>query len=381
MSMDDIHACPGQGQTAHNGNQPFPFERWRQLSDSGLFSAAINEATSASERLQATVRSFERLGEGQGEPGLNFSAATHLASTIIPLLNFGSNELKQRYLADLGAGNLIGAHAISEPEAGSDALGMTTRARQSGDSYVLNGSKAFVTNGPIADVIVIYAKTRSGRQADSVSAFLVDSNNPGLRRGPPLSKAGLATSPLGTLQLENCQIHRSQMLGREGAGLMILSHVMKHEILYCFSAITGEMHKRIERTRRFARQRSQFGQPIGSFQSVSNKIANMKINYELSRNWLHSITDKLAAGKDVTMDIAIAKVFISESSLKSAIDALDIHGGQGFLSATGLSNDVCNALASSTYSGTNDIQRGRIAALLGVQVSTATKSSRGPVHA
>ncbi len=378
MSVDDTHTNLA-AKPASGPGLPFPWDQWHKLADSGLFSAVIDESVSAAERLRTSVRRFEKLGEGQGDPSLTFSAATHMASTLIPILRFGSPCLKQRHIADLAAGKIIGAHAISEPGAGSDALAMTTVAERQGEFYVLNGNKAFVTNGPIADVIVVYAKTRPGRSADSVSAFLVDSSSLGVRRGPPLEKAGLAGSPLGTLDLVNCRIHRNQMLGREGAGFMILSHVMKHEILYCFSAITGQMRKRIETTRHFARQRRQFGQPIGAFQSVSNKIANMKINYELSRNWLHATTTKLGAGKDVTMEIAIAKVFVSESSLKSAIDAMDIHGGHGFLSASGLGNEVCDALASTTYSGTNDIQRGRIAALLGLQPTPIHK--QGSAHA
>lgn len=156
------------------------------------------------------------------------------------------------------------------------------------------------------------------------------------------------------------------MIGRSGAGFMVLSHVMRQEILYSFMANVGQMKRRLDRCIRHVRQRRQFGRPIGDFQAVSTRIADMKMRYELSRTYLLHAALRQAQNKDVTSEIAIAKVFVSESALKTAIDAVHIHGGQGYLAEAGLAREVADALAGPIYSGTNDIQRGRIAAMLGV---------------
>ncbi|WP_129139391.1 acyl-CoA dehydrogenase family protein [Modicisalibacter coralii] len=348
----------------------FPREKWQAVSSSGIFRRAAN-AESKREAILSTMASLERLGEVCKDSGLAFSVATHLASTITALDKFGSPELKGRYMDELVAGQLIGAHAISEPNAGSDALSMTTVAHEDGDDFVINGHKAFVTNGSVADVIVVYAKTSQAATADCVSAFLVDTRLPGVHLGPTMEKVGLSTSPLCELALDNCRVSKENMVGRRGAGFFVLSHVMQREILYSFIISVGEMKRRLGRCVRYANSRRQFGTSIGSFQSVANKVADMKIRYELSRQWLYHVADRMIANKDVTTEVAIAKVFVSENALATSVDALHIHGGYGYIASNGLGTEVCNALAGPIYSGTNEIQRGRIAAMLGISQGKA----------
>ncbi|MCY7294987.1 acyl-CoA dehydrogenase family protein [Alteromonas sp. a30] len=366
-SIDAISALLKKADTEEAG---FPYDRWKAVSDSGIFKRFVDSTVSKRESFLSTINSLERLGEVCEDAGLSFSVATHLASTITALSKFGSDELKQRYMEPLVEGRIIGAHAISEPGAGSDALSMTTTATKSGDDYILNGHKAFVTNGPIADVIVVYAKTSDTSSADCVSAFLVDTHQEGIELGPTMETVGLHTSPLCELKLNNYRVSKRNMVGREGAGFFVLSHVMQREILFAFIISIGEMHRRLKRSVNHSISRQQFGTPIGGFQSVSNRIADMKISYELSRNWLYHIAEKMIANKDVTNDVAIAKVFISENALETSINALHIHGGYGFVAKNGLGEEVCNALAGPIYSGTNDIQRGRIAAMLGVSANS-----------
>ncbi len=344
----------------------FPRAKWDAIAEAGFFQAAVEEAFSFNDRLKGMLSACETLGEVSQDSGLNFTVATHLASTISALERFGSDELKTRYMKDLVAGRLIGAHAISEPSAGSDAVSMQTRAEKQGDEYVLNGHKAFVTNGPIADVVVVYAKTNDTK-ASGISAFLVPTNTKGVFMGPGMEKVGLISSPLSELTLRECRIPASNLVGREGAGFLILSYVMKREILYSFMMSVGEMKRRIDRCVRYANKREQFGTSIGTFQSVANKVVEMKIRYEMSRNWIHHVAEKISQNKDVTTDVAIAKIYISESALTTAIDAVHLFGGYGFLAENGLGTEVCNALAGPTYSGTNDIQRSRIAAMMGIK--------------
>lgn len=343
----------------------FPREKWQAVASTGIFQRAAN-TESKREAILSTITALERLGEICKDSGLTFSIATHLASTITAIYKFGNSELKARYMDDLVAGRLVGAHAISEPNAGSDALSMTTTAREDGDDFVINGHKAFVTNGSIADVIVVYAKTTETATADCVSAYLVETSSPGVHLGPNLEKVGLSTSPLCELTLENCRVPKENMIGRRGAGFFVLSHVMQREILYSFIISVGEMQRRLTRCVHYANSRRQFGSSIGSFQSVANKVADMKIRYELSRQWLYHVAERMIANKDVTSEVAIAKVFVSENALATSVDALHIHGGSGYIASNGLGTEVCNALAGPIYSGTNEIQRGRIAAMLGI---------------
>jgi len=347
-------------------DQPFPRGAWSAIAEKGLFGGLTRRHERGSTPIVSTMTALEKLGEVSRDPGLNFSVATHLASTICPLAKFGSSELQERFLGDLQAGLLIGAHAISEIDAGSDALSMDANAVADGETFILTAEKAFVTNGPIADVIVVYAKTRAGNAVGNVSAFLVPTNIDGVERGAAIEKAGLHSSPLGTLSLKECRIPASYMLGREGGGFPILSYVMKREILFAFIINVGEMRRRLDRCVSYANQRTQFGRRIGTFQSVSNRIAEMKMRYELSQKWLYYIASKLPTNNDVTSDIAIAKVFISEAAISTAIDAMHIHGGHGYLAETGFGDEIASAVAGPIYSGTNDIQRGRIAAMLGV---------------
>lgn len=369
-SIDSLSSMLGTGDTRH---AMFPYDRWKTVCESGLFQWMTDTSIPKNSAIQKTVECLEHLGEVCHDSGFIFSVVTHLASTITALTKFGSAELKARYMPQLLSGELIGAHAISEPAAGSDALSMATTAADHGDYYLLNGHKAFVTNGAVADVIVVYAKTGTQGTADSVSAFLLETASEGVELGPEIAKVGLHTSPLCELKLTNCKVAKQNMIGRLGAGFFILSHVMQREILFSFITNVGEMKRRLSRCINYVNERHQFGVPVGSFQSVSNKIADMKIRYELSRQWLYHIASLMGANKDISSEIAIAKVFVSENALATSIDALHLHGGYGYVAANGLGEEVCNALAGPIYSGTNDIQRGRIAAMLGVAIQRKTR--------
>ncbi|WP_227284632.1 acyl-CoA dehydrogenase [Boseongicola sp. H5] len=359
-----ISAAAEHWNAGHTPPQP-SCPRWRAISETGIFSLASSTDRPFAERSIEIVHAMECLGELCEDGGFAFSVATHLASTLTALDRFGSQDLRDEVLEDLTAGRRIGAHAISEAEAGSDALAMQTTATRDGDFYILNGDKAFVTNGSIADVFVVYAKTSEGG-ADSVSAFLVDGSTPGLTVGEPKALVGLQNSMNCSLAFHACRVPAARRVGREGAGFMVLSHVMKQEILYSFIANVGQMKRRLDQCVKHARKRRQFGRPIGDFQAVSHRLADMKMRYAISRQCIHHAAALQAQNKDVTTEVAIAKIYVSEAALANAVDAVHLHGGRGFLAETGLGSGVTDALAGPIYSGTNDIQRGRIAAMMGV---------------
>jgi alkylation response protein AidB-like acyl-CoA dehydrogenase len=184
--------------------------------------------------------------------------------------------------------------------------------------------------------------------------------------GPPMEKMGLRTAPLCELFFDNCRIPAGNVIGKPGLGFSILDYVMKWEILCSFIINVGEMQHRFERCVEYARTRRQFNRPIGSFQSIANKIVDMKIRVETARSWLYLTAARFQAGGNVTTDISIAKLLASESNVASALDAIQIFGGNGYMTEYGLEKELRNAVAGTIYSGTSEVQRDRIAKMLGL---------------
>ncbi|RST16651.1 acyl-CoA dehydrogenase [Streptomyces sp. WAC05374] len=355
------------GHVERDAEAAFPREQWDLLRASGILGLPFEERWGGlGQDLLTTMYVLEGLGLGCRDAGLNFSVCSHLVSTGVPLHRFGSPELKERYLPGLCSGDLIGAHAISEPDSGSDALAMRTRAVRDGDDYVLTGGKTFVSNGPVADVVTVYARTSDRPGPLSITAFLVDRDTPGLTVGRPVAKMGLRTSPLCELYFDGCRVPASRVVGRPGGGFLVLDHVMRWEILCSFVINAGEMRHRVERCAEYARTRTQFGQPIGSYQAISHKIVDMEIGVETARHWLYSTARKVMAGENVTRDIAVAKLVTSEANVASALAAVQIFGGNGYMAEYGIEKELRNSVAGTIYSGTSEIQRNRIASMLGL---------------
>lgn len=309
---------------------------------------------------------LESLGHGCRNGGLNFSVSTHIFSAGVPVHRFGSEELKQRYMGRICDGSAIGAHAITEPDAGSDAMSMTTTASADGDCFVIDGRKAFITNGPVADLFVVYARTDQGGDFRGITAFLVERGTKGFTVGPAVEKMGLRTSPFCELTFDGCRVPKRNVVGRVGSGFFILEHVMAWEILCLFVIAVGEMQHRLERCLAHARTRTQFGQPIGSFGAVADKLVESKIGIETSRKWLYETAERFTGRKNVTMDLAIAKLLTSEANVTSALAAIQLFGGRGYVTEYGLEQDLRDAVAGTIYSGTSEMQRRRIATLLGL---------------
>ncbi|MBP2324340.1 alkylation response protein AidB-like acyl-CoA dehydrogenase [Kibdelosporangium banguiense] len=345
----------------------FSWEKWKLVRESGILSLPFDERWGGlGQDLLTTMYVLEGLGEGCRDGGLNFSVTTTICSVGVPLERFGSAALKEKYLPRIISGDAIGAHAISEPAGGSDALKMRTKAERDGDHFILNGSKTFVSNGPIADLFMVYAKTHPDGGPLGVTAFLIERDTPGFEIGNPIKKMGLRTSPLSELFFDECRVPASQVCGRIGGGFLVLDYVMKREILYSFITNVGEMQNRLERCVDYATKRTQFGKPIGTYQAIANKIVDMKIRLETSRKWLYDTAERLVRGENVTVDMAIAKLLTSESNLASSLAAVQIFGGNGYMAEYGLEKDVRNAVAGTIYSGTNEIQYNRIASMLGL---------------
>jgi alkylation response protein AidB-like acyl-CoA dehydrogenase len=345
----------------------FPWDKWKLVRECGILRLPFEQEWGGlGQDLMTTMYLLEGLGRGCRDGGLNFAVSTHMVSVGIPLQRYGSADLKRRFMPRVCAGDTIGAHAVTEPDGGSDALHMRTRATRDGDEFVLDGSKTFVSNGPVAGVFVVYARTHPRGGPLGTTALLVERDTPGFTIGQPIPKMGLRTAPLCELYFDGCRVPAGNAVGRPGGGFLVLDHVMKWEILCSFAINLGEMQHRLDQCVDYAQQRVQFGAPIGSYQAVSHKIADMKIGVETTRKWLYDTAGKLARGENVTVDMAITKLVASEQNLSSALAAVQIHGGNGYMAEYGVEKDLRNAVAGTIYSGTSEIQRNRIAKMLGV---------------
>jgi alkylation response protein AidB-like acyl-CoA dehydrogenase len=366
-SLDPYFERLSAGHLDDDLNAVFPREKWKVIQESGVIRLPFEEQWGGLGHDALTmVYVLEHLGYGCEDAGLLFTLATQMVSMAIPLQNFGSDELKERYLRKLIDGDLISAHAISEPGAGSDATAMSTTAVEDGDSYVINGKKAFCTSGPIADLITVYTATDSEAGATGISAFVVPTDTPGFQVGEPIPKMGLNTSPIGPLEFTDCRVPKENMIGKPGGAFFLLEHVMSWEILCIFVMMVGEMQRRMERCIKYAKQREQFGAPIGSNQYIAGKIVDQKIGVETSRMLLYDAAQRFARGRSVISEIAMAKLVTSEANLRSSLDAVQIFGGNGYMRESGLEKELRAAVGAPIYSGTNEMQRIRIASMLGL---------------
>jgi alkylation response protein AidB-like acyl-CoA dehydrogenase len=309
---------------------------------------------------------MEGLGYGTRDQGLLFSINAHLWTNSLPILVYGTEDQRQKYLPGLCSGELIGANGASEPDAGSDVFSMRTRAERHGDCYVLNGTKTFVSNAPVANLFVIYATVDPRLGAMGITAFLVERGAPGLTVARSLEKMGLRTSPMAEIALDNCAVPATNRLGREGRGVAVFESSMEWERGCILANYLGLMRRQLEDCIEYARNRKQFGKPIGKFQSVANRVVNMKVRLDTCRPLVYRIGRLKERNKPAMLESAVAKLYVSESLVNSCMDALQIHGGYGYMVEQGIERELRDALGSTLYSGTSEIQRNVIAKCLGI---------------
>jgi alkylation response protein AidB-like acyl-CoA dehydrogenase len=316
--------------------------------------------------LSALLAVMEGLGYGSRDQGLLFSINAHLWTNSIPLLLYGTQEQRERYLPRLCSGELIGANGATEPDSGSDVFSMRTTAVKNGDAYVLTGTKTFVTNGPIADIAVVYATVDPQLGATGITAFIVERGTPGVTFGRPFEKMGLRTSPMCEMVFDHCEVPVPNRLGREGRGVNVFESSMEWERGCILATCLGVMRRQLEECVAHARSRKQFGKPIGKFQSVANKIVDMKVRLDTCRPLVYRIGSLKDEGKPAVQEAAIAKLHVSECFVKSSLDAIQLFGGYGYMREQGIECDLRDAVGATIYSGTNEIQRNIIAASLGL---------------
>jgi alkylation response protein AidB-like acyl-CoA dehydrogenase len=350
---------------ANDRDGVFNHEGWKKCAKMGIQGLAVPvEYGGLGQDPLTTVGALERLGYACRDNGLVFSMNAHMWTACAPLLAFGTEEQKKKYLPGLCNGALIGGNAMSEPGSGSDAYGMRTTATKKGDHYILSGSKTFVTNGPVADFVVAFATTDRTKGAAGITAFIVEKSFRGFSVARKLEKMGLRTSPMGELFFEDCEVPVENRLGNEGAGASLFTHSMTWERGCILASAVGAMRRLLETTIRYAKQRKQFGQSIAKFQLVGSKLVDMKLRLETARYMIHHAAYQRSVGRTATMEAALAKLHVSQSWVESCQDALQIHGGYGYMTDYEIERELRDAMASRIYSGTNEIQRNLIASLL-----------------
>lgn len=355
------------GVTVRDQQESFDHDLWRKCADFGLLGLPFpEEYGGAAADIMTTMLMMEGLGYGGKDNGLLFALNAQMWAVQHPISEFGTAEQKARWLPRLIQGALIGAHGMSEPDSGSDAYSLRTRADRCDDGYRLNGTKMFVTNAPVADLAVVFATTAPEKGSWGISAFVIETGTPGFTVSKNIEKMGLRTAPMGELILQDCFIPATNRLGAEGIGAHIFSSAMEWERACILGAHVGAMERQLEESIAYARTRKQFGQPIGKFQSIANRIAEMKVRLETARLLLYKTAWLKQQGKPAQMEAAMAKLYLSEVFVESSMDAIRIHGGYGYTSEFEVERDLRDAIGGTIYSGTSDIQRNIIARYLGL---------------
>ncbi|GAB5535921.1 MAG: acyl-CoA dehydrogenase family protein [Rubricoccaceae bacterium] len=346
----------------------FRRDLWERCAQFGILGYAAPKAYGGGPEmdLMTAILAMEGLGYGCRDNGLAFGLNTALWAVQHPILEFGTEDQKQRFLPGLCDGSVIGAHALTEPTSGSDAYSLQMRAERCDGGYRLTGTKRLITFGPIADLALVYATLDPALGNWGITAFLVEADTPGYTASPVQSKMGLRTIPIGELVFEDCFVPEENRLGPEGAGVSLSNHGLEIERCSILASQLGAMDRQLDDAIGQAKTREQFGQPIGKFQSVSNRIVDMKLRLETARLLLYKVAWLKMNQKPAMLEAALLKLHLSEGFVSSSLDAIRIHGGNGYLTEFGVERDLRDAIGGTLYAGTSDIQRTLAARLLGL---------------
>ena len=347
--------------------EAFPHALWKACARHGLFGWSVPAEYGGRGRdVLTAVCLLEALGFGCRDNGLTLAINALVWTIQEPILTFGTEAQKREYLPRLCSGELLAADALTEDDAGSDAFAVATTARRTADGYVLNGRKTLISMAPVADLALVYAKTDPAAGPWGMSAFLIEKGTPGFTVSPQRSKTGLRSVPIGGFDLVDCLVPESCRLGAEGAGLSLFNYTLEWERSFILASHVGAMARQLDECVAYAKTREQFGKPIGTVQSVSNRIADLKVRLETARLLLYKLAWMKHHSQPASLDAAVAELYLSECFVASSLDAVRTVGGKGYLSDAGIDRDLRDALGGVLYAGTSDLQRNVIARLLGV---------------
>ncbi len=350
----------------HDLKEAFDFESFRKLGEFGILGLHFPEEYGGEGAdVLTTVLAGEALGEAGVDGGLTLAYGAHTFLCADTIFRHASEDLKRKYIPKLASGEWIGCMGLSEPEAGSDVASLTTSAEKKGDRYVLNGTKMWITNGPIADVAVVYAKTQPELQHAGISAFVVPKGTPGFSAGPPLIKMGVRTSQTSELVFTDCEIPESHLLGQEGEGFLMAMQTVEWDRSALLAPFIGSATYLLKNCARYAKGRVQFGRPIGHFQAIKHKLADIRIFGEAARALVYRIAWCKDQGKPLNhLEAAVAKLFIGDWSLGPTNDAVVLHGGYGYTHEFNVERIFRDSRLAPIGGGTSEIQKKIISKLM-----------------
>ncbi|BCX80836.1 L-prolyl-PCP dehydrogenase [Methylomarinovum caldicuralii] len=331
------------------------------LGRTGLFRHAVPESWGGlGDGFAGLLQAHIRLGRESRDPGLVLAAGAHLWGALFPLLRHGDDAQRNRWLPQLVSGQWLGGHAITEPQGGSDPAAMTARAVRCGEGFRLDGEKYYITNVPAADLLIVYA-----RLDGAVSAFVVLKDDPGAHYRQDYAVAACRSAPMGEVVLEDCRLPAGRLLGRPGAGLALIQQALEWERAFIFAGIAGVMEWQLEQVIAFSRKRRSGAAHLGRHQAVAHRIADMRTRLDTVHLWLRECARLADAGLRLTLASAQTKLVASRAFLESTLDAVHILGARGLEEAGGMSAWLNDAAAGRLFSGSDEVLKNLIAALLG----------------
>ena len=344
----------------------FCWEAWRKLGEFGLLGLHFPEkyGGQGSDVLTACIAG-EAMGEGGADGGLLLSLGAHTYLCGDTILKHGNEAQKKKYLPKLASGEWVGCMGLTEPGAGSDAAAISTKAVKKGDRYILNGAKMFITNGPIAQVAVIFALTDRAAGYLGISAFIVEKGMPGFSAGKKLNKMGVRSSTTSELILEDVEVPGENLLGQEGGGFLIALGALEWDRSALLAPFVGGMERALADCAKYALVRKQFGRPISKFQAIQHKIADMKVFVEAARLLVYRVAWNKDQGRALNhLEASVAKLFIGDWGMPMASEAVQIHGGYGYIHEYPVERYFRDAKLAQIGGGPSEIQRMVISKIL-----------------
>ncbi|MEN6347888.1 MAG: acyl-CoA dehydrogenase [Syntrophomonas sp.] len=286
-----------------------------------------------------------------------FTMSVHTSLALMPIFNFGSEEQKTKFLTPLAKGEHIGAFALTEPGAGTDVGGATTTAVLDGDEYVLNGTKTFCSNGPVADTFVTFAWTDKSAGGKGMSSFIVPKDAPGLKVGKHIMKMGIRASQTSEIVFKDCRIPKANLLGKEGEGMKIAMNCFDHGRIGIAAQSVGITQAALDESISYSKQRVQFGKPISKNQAVQWWIADMATDLNAARFMTYYAAWLKDQGKPFTKEASMAKLYCAEVAMKHTIKAVQVHGGYGYCKGFKVERLMRDAKITEIYEGSSEAQR------------------------
>lgn len=334
----------------------FPRALWPQMGELGLHGITVEDQYGGlGLGYLEHVVAMEEVSRASASVGLSYGAHSNLC--INQIRRWGSDEQKQRYLPKLISGEHVGALAMSEAGSGSDVVSMKLKAEQRGDAYVLNGTKFWITNAPHADVLVVYAKTAPDAASRGITAFIVEKGFKGFSVGQKLDKLGMRGSDTGELVFDDCEVPEENVLGPVGGGAGVLMSGLDYERAVLAGGPLGIMQACLDVVLPYVRERQQFGQPIGGFQLMQGKVADMYVALNSARAYVYAVARACDVGRTTRFDAAGAILMASESAVKVSLEAIQALGGAGYTKDHPVERCLRDAKLYDIGAGTNEIRR------------------------